>query len=99
MTTIMDWLILGTEHQVRYFSWRAPLAAGIVVGWVFMPNGWTKLHNLPVVIENLTGWGISFPFVMTPFVLDLEFVGGLCPLLGLLTQIFAPMLVVVMVLR
>jgi putative oxidoreductase len=51
------------------------------------------------MIKNFTGWGIWFAFIMTPFVLGLEFVGGLCPLLGLLTQIFAPMLVVVMVLR
>jgi putative oxidoreductase len=99
MITIMDWLILGAEHQARYFSWRAPLAARIVVGSMFMSSGWTKLHNFPVMIENFAGWGISFPSVMKPFVLGLEFVGGLCLLLGLLTQIFAPMLVVVMLLR
>jgi hypothetical protein len=64
-----------------------------------MSSGWTKLHNFPVMIENFAGWGISFPSVMKPFVLGLEFVGGLCLLLGLLTQIFAPMLVVVMLLR
>jgi putative oxidoreductase len=68
MTTFMDWLILGTEHQARYFSWRAPLAARIVVGWVFMWSGWTKLHNLPVMIENFARRGISFPSIMTPFV-------------------------------
>jgi hypothetical protein len=78
MITIMDWLILGTEHQARYFSWRAPLAARIVVEWMFMSSGWTKLHNFPVMIENFAGWGISFPSVMKPFVLGLEFVGGLC---------------------
>lgn len=79
MITIMDWLILGTEHQARYFSWRAPLAARIVVEWMFMSSGWTKLHNFPVMIENFAGWGISFPSVMKPFVLGLEFVGGSVP--------------------
>jgi len=97
VAAFFDWLIIGTERQARLFSWLAPLAARIVVGWVFTWTGWTKLNNLPVMIDNFRGWGIPFPEIMTPFVSGVEFLGGLCLLLGLFTRIFAPMLVVVMI--
>ncbi|HRY08221.1 MAG TPA: DoxX family protein [Hyphomicrobiaceae bacterium] len=93
----LDWLILGSERQARAFGWLAPLFARIVVGWVFMWTGWAKLNNLPVMIENFTEWGIPWPAIMTPFVSGLEFVGGVLLILGLLTRIAAPGLVITMV--
>jgi putative oxidoreductase len=97
MKLIVDWLIEWPERVARHLGWLAPLAARITVGWVFMWSGWAKLNNLPQMIENFIGWGIPFPYVLTPFVSGVEFFGGLLLLLGLFTRIAAPPLVVVMI--
>jgi putative oxidoreductase len=97
MTGLLNWLIVRSDDLARYFAWLPPLVARIVVGWVFLWSGWSKLHNLPKMIENFTEWGIPFPQFMTPFVSGIEFVGGLLLLLGLLTRFAAPPLVVVMI--
>ena len=97
MNVLVDWLIVRTEHLAGYFSWLPPLFARLVVGWVFMWSGWTKLHNLPQMIANFTEWGIPYPNILTPFVSGVEFIGGLLLLLGLFTRIAAPPLVVVMI--
>lgn len=97
MKHIVDWLIEWPERVARHFAWAGPLVTRITVGWVFMWAGWAKLNNLPQVIENFIGWGIPFPYVMTPFVSGVEFVGGLLLLLGLFTRIAAAPLIVVMI--
>ncbi len=43
---IAAWLIEMPERRSAIFSWFPPLFARIVVGWVFMWSGWTKLNNL-----------------------------------------------------
>ena len=97
MASIVDWLIEWPERTARHLGWLPPLAARITVGWVFMWSGWAKLNNLPQMIENFIGWGIPFPYVMTPFVSGVEFFGGLLLLLGLFTRIAAVPLVIVMI--
>lgn len=97
MSGVVNWVIVRSEELARYFDWLPPLAARIVVGWVFMWSGWTKLHNLPQMIQNFTEWGIPFPQFMTPFVSGIEFIGGLLLLLGLFTRFAAPPLVIVMI--
>ncbi|GEO98460.1 DoxX family protein [Methylobacterium haplocladii] len=97
MNAIVRTFIDSPERLSRPLLFLGPLAARIVVGWVFLWSGWTKLHNLPQMIQNFSEWGIPYPEVMTPFVSGVEFVGGLLLLLGLFTRIAAPMLVVVMV--
>ena len=97
MKFLVDFLINGPERLSAPFAWLPPLFARLVVGWVFMWSGWTKLHNLPAMIQNFTEWGIPFPQVMTPFVSGVEFFGGLLLLLGLFTRIAAVPLVIVMV--
>ncbi|WP_291180813.1 DoxX family protein [Hyphomicrobium sp.] len=100
---IVDWLIDMPERRSAIFSWLPPLFARIVVGWVFMWSGWTKLHNLypsddfPGMIARFREWGIPFPEIMTPFVSGVEFLGGLLLLLGLFTRLAATPLVIVMV--
>ncbi len=96
MNSVMDWVIVRSEYLARYFEWLPPLASRIVVGWVFMWSGWSKLHNLPQMIQNFTEWGIPYPQIMTPLVSGIEFIGGLLLLLGLFTRFAAPPLVVVM---
>ncbi len=97
MNGILNWVIVLSEELAGHFAWLPPLVARIVVGWVFMWSGWTKLNNLPKMIENFTEWGIPFPHIMTPLASGIEFFGGLLLLLGLLTRFAAPPLVIVMI--
>ena len=92
-TILYDW----SRIVAGYFTWAGPLAARIVVGWVFMWSGWGKLNNLPAVTENFVSWGIPFPQVLTPFVSGVEFFGGIFLLLGLLTRISAGALGITMI--
>ena len=97
MNFIVNLLITWPEKLARYFLWMGPLAARIVVGWVFLWSGWGKLHALPKMIENFTEWGIPFPTILTPLVSGVEFIGGLLLLVGLFTRIAAVPLVIVMI--
>jgi len=93
ITVFYDWsrIIAG------YFTWLAPLAVRIVVGWVFLWSGWGKLQILPRMIANFRDWGIPAPEVLAPFVSGMEFVGGLLLLVGLLTRFVAVPMMVIMV--
>ncbi len=97
MKFVVDFFINGPERLSAYFSWLPPLFARLVVGWVFMGTGWTKLNNLDRITEAFVSWGIPFPHIMTPFVSAVEFVGGILLLLGLFTRIAAVPLVIVMI--
>lgn len=90
-------LIVWPEQIAAYFLWAGPLLARVVVGYVFMLTGWSKLHNLPHMIELFTEWGIPYPHILTPFASGTEFVGGLLLILGLFTRIAGGALAVVMV--
>jgi|FEC22Drversion2_1045045.scaffolds.fasta_scaffold00125_90 putative oxidoreductase len=93
MTIFYDW----SRVVASYFTWLAPLAVRIVVGWVFLWSGWGKLHVLPRMIENFREWGIPLPEVLTPFVSGMEFLGGLFLLVGLLTRFMSVPMMVIMV--
>ena len=70
----------------------------IVVGWVFLWSGWTKLNMLPRMIENFRDWGIPAPEFFTPLASGIEFVCGILLLIGLLTRFAAvPMMIVMAV--
>lgn len=109
MNAIIEWLINMPQRRSAIFSWLPPLFARLVVGWVFMWSGWTKLHNLypsgtpgtqdyfQGMILNFKDWGIPHPEIMAPFVSGVEFFGGLLLLLGLFTRIAASPLVIVMI--
>lgn len=91
--SLIDW----PQSVARHLSWLAPLFARIVTGYIFLLSGWRKLHDLPHMIENFTGWGIPFPHILTPFASGVEFFGGLFLLLGLLTRISAGALGIIMI--
>ena len=94
MTVFYDW----SRIVAGWFAWAAPLAARLVVGWVFLWTGWGKLQALPRMVENFRGWGIPFPEIVTPFVSGVECVGGLLLLVGLLTRfVSVPMMIVMLV--
>jgi putative oxidoreductase len=94
ITIFYDW----SRIVAGYFTWAAPLAARIVVGWVFLWSGWEKLQILPVMIKRFAEWGIPAPAIMAPFASGVEFVGGILLLVGLLTRFAAvPMMIVMIV--
>lgn len=103
MQRIVAALIDMPEQRSAIFSWLPPLFARIVVGWVFMWSGWTKLDNLypsadfPGMIARFSEWGIPLPHVMAPFVSGVEFFGGMLLLAGLFTRLAATPLVIVMI--
>jgi putative oxidoreductase len=94
VTIFYDWSRLVADR----LAWAAPLAVRIVVGWVFLSTGWTKLTILPRMTEMFRSWGIPAPEILTPFVSGMEFVGGVLLLVGLLTRFVAvPMMVIMLV--
>jgi putative oxidoreductase len=97
VSVLIQWLIEWPRRVAAHLTWLGPLFARLTVGWVFLWSGWGKLQNLPVVTENFVGWGIPAPHVLAPFVSGVEFVGGLCLLLGLLTRISAGALGITMI--
>jgi len=97
ITRTLDFLISWPERVASHFPWAGPLLARIVVGYVFMLSGWSKLNNLPQMIENFISWGIPYPHILTPFVSGVEFFGGICLMLGFLTRIAGGMLAGTMV--
>jgi putative oxidoreductase len=96
ITPILWLLILLPQQISTYFMWAAPLIARIVVGYVFMLTGWSKLNNLEQMIANFTDWGILFPEILTPFASGVECFGGALLIVGLFTRVSGGMLAVVM---
>ena len=96
-TCAINLLIRWPERIASHFLWAGPLLARSIVGYVFMLSGWSKLNNLPKMIENFISWGIPFPEILTPFVSDVEFFGGVFLILGLFTRIAGGMLAGTMV--
>jgi putative oxidoreductase len=93
VTVFYDW----SRICAGWLGWLGPLVARIVVGWVFLWSGWTKLNALPRMIENFREWGIPAPEFFTPLASGIEFVGGSLLLIGLLTRFAAVPMMIVMV--
>ena len=66
-----------------------PLLTRLVIGWGFHVTGHGKISDLSKVTGFFTDLGIPFPGANAAFVSYLEFIGGLCLVLGLGTRIFA----------
>jgi putative oxidoreductase len=73
-------------------AFLAPLLTRLVVGWGFHVTGHGKLSDLNKVTGFFTDLGIPFPGANAAFISSLEFVGGICLILGLGTRIFAALL-------
>jgi len=59
----------------------------LFIGFVFVPAGWGKLHNLKDTIEFFQSLNIPAPQIQAPFVACVEFGLGLCVALGLFTRL------------
>lgn len=97
MNFLVNLLIALPARIASFFPWAGPLVMRLIVGYVFMKTGWTKLNNLPAMIDNFREWGIPAPEILTPFVSGVECFGGIMLILGLFTRIPAAMLAVVMI--
>ncbi|MDP1837760.1 MAG: DoxX family protein [Reyranella sp.] len=98
MNTIIIIFYDWSRTVAGYFTWAAPLAARIVVGWVFLWSGWQKLQIVPRMVQNFREWGIPAPEIMAPFASGVELVCGILLLAGLLTRFAAvPMMIVMAV--
>jgi len=73
-------------------AFLAPLLTRVVVGLGFHATGHGKLMDLGKVTGFFTDLGIPFPGANAAFIAGLEFIGGLCLILGLGTRIFAALL-------
>ena len=78
-------------------AFLAPLLTRLVLGFGFHATGHGKLQNLAKVTGFFTDLGIPFPHANAVFIACLEFVGGICLVLGLGTRVFAALLSCTMV--
>jgi putative oxidoreductase len=78
-------------------AFLAPLMTRLVLGWTFHLTGHGKWQNFDRTASFFSDSGIPFPRANAAFIASLEFVGGLCLMLGLGTRIFALLLSATMV--
>jgi len=70
-------------------AFLAPLLTRITVGYAFFLTGRGKLSNLETFAGYLKELGVPFASAQAPFVAGLEFVGGICLVIGLLTRLMS----------
>jgi putative oxidoreductase len=73
----------------KYLGPLGPLLLRLTIAVIFIGTGWGKLHDLPKVVAFFTDLHIPLPEFQARLVATLEFVGGVCILLGLGTRLFA----------
>jgi len=84
VAALIDW----PQHVGDAIGWVGPLAARMVVGWVFFSSGWSHLHD-PGFVENFADAGIPWPDLLLPLSSWVEFIGGAMMLAGLFTRVMA----------
>ncbi len=94
---LLNLLIFCPKRIASYFEWAGPLIARIIVGYTFMLTGWTKLQNMPNIIEVFRDLNIPYPEFLAPFVSGWECFGGLFIIIGLLTRISGGALAITMI--
>jgi putative oxidoreductase len=88
LTKLYTLLIAAASHLQSPFL----LLVRLYWGFQMMQTGWGKLHNLAKVTEFFTSLGIPLPGVNAPFIVGLEFLGGILIMLGLGSRLVALLL-------
>ena len=70
-------------------AFLAPLLTRAVIGQAFYYTGHGKLQNFDRTVAFFADLGIPFPALNAGFVSTIEYVGGMCLILGLGTRIFS----------
>jgi putative oxidoreductase len=75
-------------------SLQSPFLLAVRLYWGFqmMQTGWGKLHNLAKVTGFFTSLGVPLPALTAPFIVGLEFLGGILIMLGLGSRLVALLL-------
>jgi putative oxidoreductase len=71
------------------------LAGRILIGWIFINSGWRKLLDIPAFVESMPGRDLPrfLGYVAPP----VEFIGGVCIVLGLATRYAALVMLLFMI--
>ena len=86
------------SRQLNRWEWIPVLLARLSVGVLFFESGRGKLfYKLSELVEYFTELGIPFPYLQAPMVAAIEFVGGICLVLGLATRLISAPLAGIMV--
>jgi putative oxidoreductase len=88
LTKLYTLLIAAASHLQSPFL----LLVRLYWGFQMMQTGWGKLHNLAKVTEFFTSLGIPLPGLNAPFIVGLEFLGGILIMLGLGSRLVALLL-------
>jgi len=90
-------LAAGLLKCLNQLEWLPILLVRLSVGLLFFESGRGKLFvKLEELMEFFVKLGIPFPYFNAVFVSTVEFVGGICLILGLATRIFSAQLFFVM---
>ena len=90
-------LIAVILKYLNQLEWIPILLVRLSVGLLFFESGRGKLFvKLEELKEFFVTLGIPFPHFNAVFVSTVEFVGGICLILGLATRIFSAQLCIVM---
>jgi len=79
-------MLTQLRRYAAHLSFFPPLVIRLIMGFIFFQSGLGKLRHLSNVVEFFTSLGIPFPQLQAPFVAGVEFLGGLCLLVGLGTR-------------
>jgi putative oxidoreductase len=73
-------------------AFLAPLLTRVVMGQAFYYTGHGKLQNFDRTVSFFTDLGIPFPALNAGFVSSIEYIGGMCLIVGLGTRVFSLLL-------
>src|SRR5579864_4926512 len=96
LTTLKSWHD-RFFHFVDYLQHPFLLFVRLYWGIQLMQSGWGKLHHLDKVTDFFTSLSLPMPHQMAIFISCVEFFGGLCFALGLLSRVTSLVLTINMV--
>ena len=90
--------MLNKNFQLDFLRVIPELVSRLVIGLVFLLSGWGKFQNLSKVTAYFESLEIPWAHFQAPFVSGVEFIAGICILIGLGTRMASlPLIVIMMV--
>lgn len=88
---------LPTARSTQSLARFAPVALRVVLGIIFLTHGCIKLAHMERAIHSFASLGIPLANIAAPAITALEVAGGIALILGLLSRIFALLLIIEMI--